>query len=247
VNIKIEANGSILNVEVSGPDKAPAVLLWNGAACTLRMWDNVVSLLEAKFKTIRFDVRGTGKSTETSDPETQYTFEQYAEDANLILDTLEVAQCHVWAMAWGSRAALAFCSLNNSGVISAALFDASIAAADVEAQKRGARQALALQVESGVDRVPRPAGWNVHLTPDAVPKALAAAAKFDLRSAVPRLTMPVLVATGDHDPNLVSSRELANLLPNAQLEVFKNVGHGSVLQRPDLTTRAFLAYLESIK
>lgn len=246
LNIKIEATGSTLNVEVSGPENTPVVLLWNGAGCTLHMWDVVVSKLEDRFRLIRFDVRGTGESTPTEDPASQYTFEQYGADANLILDTLQVLKCHVWSMAWGSRAALAYCSLNPARVISAALYDASIGAADPEAQKSGAKQAVALQIESGVGRFPRPEGWNVHQVPDTVPQALAAAAKFNLREAVPRLTMPVLVATGDHDPNLVSSRELVELAPNARLKIFKNVGHGSVLQRPDLTMDAFLGFQASI-
>ncbi|HIG39830.1 MAG: alpha/beta hydrolase [bacterium] len=245
-NIKIEATGSTLNVEVSGPDSTPAVLLWNGAGCTLHMWDVVVSKLADRFRLVRFDVRGTGESTPAEDPESQYTFEQYATDANLILDTLKVSKCHVWSMAWGSRAALAYCSLNPARVISAALFDASIGAADPEAQKSGAKQAVALQIESGVSRFQRPEGWNVHQVPDAVPAALAAAAKFDLREAVARLTMPVLVATGDHDPNLASSRELEELATDARLKIFKNVGHGSVLQRPDLAADAFVEFQASI-
>ncbi len=210
------------------------------------MWDVVVSKLEDSFRLVRFDVRGTGESTPAEDPVSQYTFEQYAIDANLILDTLKISKCHVWSMAWGSRAALAYCSLNPARVISAALFDASIGAADPEAQKIGAKRAVALQIESGTDRFPRPEGWNFHQVPDAVPQALAAAAKFNLREAVPGLTMPVLVASGDHDPNLTSSRELVELAPNAQLKIFRNVGHGSVLQRPDLTTDAFVEFQASI-
>ena len=210
------------------------------------MWDTVVPKLEDRFRLVRFDVRGVGNSTPAEDPASQYTFEQYAEDANLVLDALDVSRCHVWSMAWGSRAALAYSALNASRVISAALYDASIGAADTEAQKSGAQQALRLQIESGIDRFPRPKGWNVHPVPDAVPIALGAAARFDLRAAVPRLTMPVLVATGDHDPNLASSRELVELAPNARLKIFENVGHGSVLQRPDLTTEAFVEFQESI-
>ena len=244
--MKIGAAGSILNVEVDGPDNAPVVLLWNGAGCTLRMWDNVVFELDDQFKLVRFDVRGIGNSSETDDPLTQYTFEQYAADADLILDTLEIERCHIWSMAWGSRAALAYCSLNTLRVISAALYDASIGIADADAQKSGAKKALELQIAAGTDGFTRPTGWNVHQNPDAVPKALAAAGKFDLPAAVDRLTMPVLVATGDHDPNLISSRELATRLPNARLHVFENVGHGSVLQRPDLTTEVFLNFQNSL-
>lgn len=240
--MEFEVKGAKLNIDVAGPAGKPAVLFWNGAGCTLHMWDFVVSNLNDRFRMIRFDIRGTGASTPTEDPETQYTFEQYAADANQILDAYEVELCHIWSMAWGTRAAIAYCALNRARLISAALFDASIGRADVEAQKRGGKRALELQLAMGIQSFPRPDGWNVHRYPEEVPKALGAATKFDLVSVVPNLTMPVLVATGDHDPNLASSRELVNMLPDARLLVFQNVGHGSVLQRPDLATEAFLEF-----
>lgn len=245
--MEFQVEGAGLNIEVDGPEDAPAVLLWHGAWCTLRMWDIVVSKLIDRFRLIRFDVRGVGGSTPTEDPATQYTFEQYAADANRILDAYDVARCHVWSMAWGTRAAIAYCALNASRVISAALYDASIGRADVEEQKRGGKRALELQLALGIERFPRPDGWNVHQFPDAVPAALGAAAKFDLTGAIPHLTMPVLVATGDHDPNLASSRELVAKVPGARLVIFENVGHGSVLQRPDLTTEAFLEFQDSMQ
>ena len=79
-----------------------------------------------------------------------------------------------------------------------------------------------------------------------MPQALAAAARFNLPEAVTALTMPVLVATGDHDPNLASSRDLVDRALNARLEVLENVGHGSVLQRPDLTAKTFMHFQESL-
>jgi 3-oxoadipate enol-lactonase len=245
-SMEFEVDGAGLNIEVDGPVDAPAVLFWNGAGCTLHMWDMIVPKLVDRFRLIRFDVRGTGASTPTEVPETQYTFEQYADDANRILDAHNVDRCHVWSMAWGTRAAIAYCSLNPERVISAALYDASIGRADVEAQRRGGRRARELQVEAGIGPFPIPDGWNVHQTPEAVPEALAAAARADLRKAVHHLDIPVLVATGDHDPNLDSSRELVSMVPGAHLIVFENVGHGSVLQRPDLAAETYLEFQDSI-
>ncbi len=244
--MKLRVEGATLNYEVDGSANGPAVLLWHGAGCTLRMWDFAIARLVDKFRFIRFDVRGVGQSSVTDNPDTQYTFEQYADDANQILDACAVAQCHVWSMAWGTRAALAYCAMNPSRVLSAAFYDASIAAADVEAQKQGGKKAVELQRKAGIERFPMPEGWNVHQAPDAVPQAMSAAAKFNLPEVVAALTMPILVATGDHDPNLVSSRDLVARVSNARLEVFKNVGHGSVLQRPDLTTEAFMQFQESL-
>ena len=62
-----------------------------------------------------------------------------------------------------------------------------------------------------------------------------------------RLNMPILVMTGDHDPNLHSSKEIIGQLKNAQLVVLKNVGHGSVLQRPDLTSKNVIEFHQSLR
>jgi len=51
--------------------------------------------------------------------------------------------------------------------------------------------------------------------------------------------MPLMLVTGDHDPNLISSREIDAKLTNASLTILKNVGHGSILQRPDLCVNEF--------
>ena len=244
--MQFDAEGAQLNVEVDGSVGAPAVLFWNGAGCTLHMWDLVVPELVDHFRLIRFDVRGTGGSGPTADPVTQYTFEQYSDDANRILDAHAVDQCHIWSMAWGTRAAIAYCAMDPERVTSASLYDASIGRADVEAQRSGAQRARDLQAESGGDPFPMPRGWNSHLNPEEVSKALAAAAKFDLREAVSDLDMPVLIATGDHDPNLGSSREIVSMIPGARLIVFENVGHGSVLQRPDLAVETFLEFQRSL-
>jgi pimeloyl-ACP methyl ester carboxylesterase len=55
--------------------------------------------------------------------------------------------------------------------------------------------------------------------------------------------MPVLVATGDHDPNLASSRDAVKLMPDARLVELENVGHGSVLMQPDLCTEVLLNFV----
>ena len=52
--------------------------------------------------------------------------------------------------------------------------------------------------------------------------------------------------TGEYDPNLESSKEISKRLPSANLKVLKNVGHGSVLQRPDLTVDNFLEFHTSL-
>ena len=149
-------------------------------------------------------------------------------------------------MAWGSRAALAFCSLYPDRVRSAAFYDASIGPADVKAQKIGHQTALARQNKAGIKRFDLPDDWNKHQNEQTMRRAMAAAALFDLPAAVLNLSLPVLVATGDCDPNLVSSRQLVSTIAGARLEIMKNVGHGSILQRPDLAAAIFADFHASL-
>ena len=46
------------------------------------------------------------------------------------------------------------------------------------------------------------------------------------------------MATGDHDPNLNSSREAVSLMPNGQVVELTDIGHGSMLMQH----KAFLVF-----
>ena len=164
--MQIEAEGATLNYEISGDSSNPALVLWHGAGCTLRMWDTALKGLKDSFFCIAFDIRGAGQSQVNTKLSDQFTFEQYSEDVNLILKELDIKKLHVWSMAWGTRAAIAYCSLNPEKVLSAVFSDASIGVADVTAQKEGVKKALSAQDKAGVPRFDLPLGWNEHLDPD---------------------------------------------------------------------------------
>jgi pimeloyl-ACP methyl ester carboxylesterase len=236
-------DGVLLNYETQGDPNHPTVLLWHGARCTLRQWDHVVRDLAGKFHVVRFDVRGAGQSA--PGPDKGYTLQTYAEDACALLNHVHVDQCHIWSMAWGSRAAFAFCAYYPGRVRRAALFDLSIGKADVSAQREGTRQARAKQRAAGYEPPPLPTGWNDHLDEAALEKSLSAAGRIDLGDLTSKLTMPILVATGDHDPNLASSKDVVQRLPDGRLTILQDVGHGSVLMQPKLCTEVVLEFLSS--
>jgi pimeloyl-ACP methyl ester carboxylesterase len=237
------SDGARLNYLASGDSAKPALLLWHGARCTLRQWDHVIAELEQTFYVLRFDIRGAGQSIGAAD--SAYDFETYAEDVEQLLTHLDVERCHIWSMAWGSRAALAFCALKPMRVISAALFDLSIGQADVEAQIAGNKAAREKQKAAGYIAPPPPAGWNDHLDDETLKKSLGAAANADLHALARLIHMPVLIATGDHDPNLESSRAAQALMSDAALVEMTDVGHGSVIMQPDLCTKTFLTFVSS--
>ena len=238
--MELELDHAKLNFVTKGNQNNPPLVLWHGAGCTLKMWDLVTKELQRVFYTIAFDIRGAGKSINLSQDNESYTFERYSNDLNRILEFLDVERFHIWSMAWGTRAAIAYSSLHADRVMSAVFSDASIGKADIELQKAGLKKALTLQDKSGIERYAMPEGWNVHLNNESARLSLGAASKFDLKQAFEEISFPFLVMTGDHDPNLTSSQDMLNHSDTGELRILKNVGHGSVLQRPDLTVKNFL-------
>jgi 3-oxoadipate enol-lactonase len=234
-------DGVELHVEVDGAGRD--LVLVNGAFCTVRLWDMVVAALAPRYRVIRFDVRGTGRSG--AGPADGYTFERYADDIATIAAELGAPTLSLWGMAWGARVSLITAARHPDLVERLILSDFSIDPADVDAQQRGVRAARAARVAAGISEVRKPPGWNHHDDIDEARRALAATFLHpDLYPAAEAVLQPTLICTGEHDPNLASSRRALGALTDGRLEVLAHTGHGSVLQRPDLVTEVALRFLE---
>ncbi len=220
-----------LHVEIDGGGQD--LVLLNGAGHNVRQWDPVIERLAAKFRTIRIDVRGVGESS--PGPTADNTFERYADDIIAVCDHLDVDRALLWGTAWGARVALVTAARSPKRFTKVVLGDLSIDPADPATQKAGAIAAKTARAAAGVPEADRVPAATEHANPDEVPKTLAAAAKHtDLMPFVERLTMPTLIATGDHDPNIESSRRAVASLIDGRLVVIPLAGHAAMRQRPDL-------------
>jgi 3-oxoadipate enol-lactonase len=83
----ILSNGCPLNVEVVGPERAPALMLCNSLGTDLHMWDPQLKAFSDDFRLIRYDRRGHGKSGVTKGP---YSMEMLGRDALAIIDGLSL-------------------------------------------------------------------------------------------------------------------------------------------------------------
>lgn len=93
----------IATYEQGNPD-GPTVLLVHGWPDSHVLWDGVVPLLADRFRIIRYDNRGTGRSTAPTAVKA-YTMERFADDLAAVIDTLSPGQpVHVLGHDWGSIA-----------------------------------------------------------------------------------------------------------------------------------------------
>src|SRR5580692_11115404 len=79
----VDADGCPLWVEVEGPTQAPVLMLSNSLGTDLHMWDAQVAAFTQRFRLIRYDRRGHGKSGVPPGP---YTMERLGRDVLGILD-----------------------------------------------------------------------------------------------------------------------------------------------------------------
>src|SRR5256714_1690656 len=93
-------DGSV-HYELSGPAKAPVLVLSNSLGSDFSMWDPQMPELRKKYRVLRYDTRGHGQSSVTPGP---YTIEQLGRDLAGLLDALAVDE-------------FAFCGLSMGGLI----------------------------------------------------------------------------------------------------------------------------------
>lgn len=229
-----------LDVEVGG--SGPGLVLLNGANHNIRQWDPVIERLNADHQTIRIDMRGVGRSD--AGPGEHNTFEQYADDIMTVCDHVGSDRNLLWGTAWGARVALVTAARNPDRFSRVVLGDLAIDPADPAAQKAGASAAKVARAEAGIDEVERVHAATQHDDPEATARTMAATRLHpDLMPFVERLTMPTLIATGDHDANLESSRRALSGLADGRLVVIPLAGHAALRQRPDLVVDLVAPFL----
>ena len=80
---EVEIDGARIWYTIDGRDDAPAVLLLHSLGTSHALWDEQLPPLVDRYRLIRYDARGHGKSTA---PPGEFTIEQLGRDALAVLD-----------------------------------------------------------------------------------------------------------------------------------------------------------------
>lgn len=116
------APGVRLWAEDHGAPDAPVLLLVMGAQASGLAWpDELVELLAARHRVIRYDHRDTGRSTWAFD-ERPYPLTALAEDAVAVLDAFGVERAHVVGMSLGGMLAQLLIADHPERLLSATVF-----------------------------------------------------------------------------------------------------------------------------
>lgn len=261
--MKISAQALTINYALDGPESAPVVTLSHSLAANLSMWEPQVSALRDRYRVLRYDTRGHGK---TDAPGGAYTLEQLTDDLLALLSALRIERTHFVGLSMGGMigqmlalkapervASLALCdttsripaearpmweervrTANASGV--EPLVEATLARW-FTAPFRAQRPDVVAQVREMIRSTP-PLGYM------GCCRAIAA---LDLTERLGAISVPTLVVVGEEDQGtpVAASREIESRIPGARLVVIPSAAHLANLEQPEAFNTALLAFLPS--
>ncbi len=263
----VDVNGGRLYYEVEGSGH-PLVLVHAGVA-NLRMWDEQVPAFAERYRTIRYDTRGWGRS------ETEQVEFANHEDLAAVLDQVGAASAHVLGLSRGAGIALDF-ALDSPDRADSLIFAAGGISgfnpddsAEMEAVWQEADRHEAAHDWDWVadfetrmwvdgpgqrsDRVDPAVRERVHdwiLTTYREEKNEGRPRRLDppANARLEELSSPTLVMVGDLDEpsTQLSCRRLAEQVPGARLEVFHGAAHMINLEQPERFNRLVLEFLAGL-
>lgn len=261
-------SGHALAAERSG--RGPALMLLHGYTGAGRSMGGLARAFQHDFDTIAPDLPGHGRSAERA-VRHAYDFAACVEDLAATLAATGHDSAHWLGYSMGARLALACAVRHPSRVASLVLVAgrAGIADPGERAARRRADEALAARIEErGVEAfvdewLAQPLFATLQrLGPDFMAReraarlandarglasslrALGPAAQSPLFSALPRVTVPVLLVAGALDVRFVATaHELARCLPRAEVCVIPDAGHAAHLEQPEAFQRTVHEFL----
>ena len=243
-----------------GPQDAPVVLLAGSLGSTLEMWDPQIPALSSRFRVVRYDARGHGRSPVPPGP---YTIDDLVDDAVALLDRLGVERAHVVGLSLGGMTAMRLAAREPHRVgrlallCTSARFPTPTAWAERAALVRA--QGTAAVADAVVDRwftprlrqADRALVQRMRDTVAATPaegyaSCCEAIEQMDLREDLARIAAPTLAIAGADDPATPPEHlaAIAETVPGARLLVLPQAAHLANLEQAVAMDAALLAHLD---
>lgn len=242
---------------VDGPVGAPVLVLSGALGTTWSIWDAALPALAARFRVLRHDLPGHGRSPLPDGP---VTVERIARAVVALLDELGAARA-------------AFCGISLGGMVGQwlgahaadrverlvlACTGASLGTAELYRERAAQVRAegVAVTLDGARERWFTPAFRDSDAARRVLDELAATPAEgyaacaeavgaFDFRDELASIAPPTLVLVGESDP--VTPPEvvetLAGGIPGARRRVIANAAHLAVVEQPDAFAAAVLSHL----
>jgi 3-oxoadipate enol-lactonase len=263
-SMKVKGAAGEIALQVTGGNKAPAVLMSHSVLSSGAMWSGQAALLAQRgLRVICADTRGHGAS---SAPPAPYTMDNLVADTIAVLDALGIETVHLVGLSLGGMMGLGLGILHPQRVTSLVLCDCradappAVAAPWEERMQSALREGCASLAESTVER------WFgkqfLEANPELAQRFRAgvsatsvegfigcarAIQRLDYLARVPRIQAPTTLIVGANDGPLPQAMaDIQKLIPGSVLEVIAHAGHLPNIDQPAAFNAALLRHFERV-
>jgi 3-oxoadipate enol-lactonase len=238
---------------VEGPAGAPAVVLSHSLGTRLEMWEPQAAALARRFRVVRYDLRGHGRSSVPPGP---YEIADLGTDLVALLDRLAIARAHLVGLSLGGMLSLWTAAHHPERVgrlvvcCSSALLGPPEGWAARAAEVRAAGTAavagavVARWFTPGFARSNPARVAELRAQLEATPAEGYAACcgaieRMDLRADLPRVRAPTLAIAGADDPATPPAHLalIAEGVAGGRLAVVDGAAHLASVEQPQAITR----------
>jgi 3-oxoadipate enol-lactonase len=253
-----------VNYELAGDAAAPVLMLSHSLGASLEMWEPQIDALAGRFRVLRYDTRGHGKTDVTKGP---YTLQMLAQDAVGLMDALGVDQAHWIGLSMGGMIgqylvldhaerfrSLALC--DTAAVIpgeAQPLWDERIEAArtsGLEALVAGTMERWFTKPILGKNppEVQRIRKQFLATPVEGFIGCAEAIRKLNLLDRLAEIKLPTLIVVGEQDPGtpVAAAKAMHERIPNSRLTVVPGAAHLSNVEQSATFNRTLSVFLGSL-
>lgn len=254
----IDADGCPIHVEVEGRSDAPVLMLCNSLGTDLHMWDDQVKPFTERFRLVRYDRRGHGKSGAPKGP---YSMERLGRDVLAVLDGLKIAKTNWCGLSMGGMVGM-WLGANAPGRMERIILSNTSA---YMADKSVWEGRIKTVREQGLKSIVGPTmeRWFTKEFRERAPQTIArmsemflttpaegyigcgeAIRDMDHREIIRTITAPTMIIAGRHDPatTVEAAEFIRGRIPGATLAVL-DAAHIANVERPQDYAGTVLGFL----
>jgi 3-oxoadipate enol-lactonase len=251
----------MIHYELSGLESGPVIACAHCLAGDMSIWDPQMAALEKKFRVLRYDIRGHGRS---SAPDGAYSMKMLAADAVGLLDELGIDAVHFMGISLGGMIAQTLALMHPERVLSLILCDTtsivpqSMKPVWEERIKTAREKGMSATVEETLERWFSPAfrDNNPEITGKIREIILKtpvsgyvgcsrAISNFDIKERLPEISVPALIMVGEKDPGtpVEAARQIHKGIEWSVMLELPGAYHLSNIEAADLFNENLLAFL----
>jgi 3-oxoadipate enol-lactonase len=245
-----------LHHRFDGPADAPVLVLSNSLGTSLEMWEELMPALTQRFRVLRYDQRGHGRSPAPPGP---YTVAELGADAIELLDRLGLERVGFCGTSLGGMTGmwLAINAPERMDRLALCCTSAHLGPREMWEERAATVRAEGMEpiVEAALERwftpefdgpaVARTRRALLAASPEGYAGCCEAIADHDLRAELGSIEAPTLVIAAEEDPATPADhgRLIADSIDGARFVLVEDARHLAVVERPDAVAPPLIEHL----